>query len=386
MGLISGTSHDAVDACVADFTVDGDTLSTDILHASSTPYPSELNTRIDAALPPAEAPLADVCQLDVEIGQFFASVAASAVARAGGADLVCSAGQTVFHWVEGDRARGSLQLGQPAWIAEATKLPVVADVRSRDIAAGGHGAPLVPIFDVLLVAGFGLGRTWPVAVVNLGGIANLTVVAPGQEPVGYDTGPANALVDAMVRDTTGRPCDTDGELANAGRIDETVLGRMLDEPYFRQAPPKSTGKELFNAAYVRRHIPDSMTVEDAAATLTALTARTLAARLRAHGVRQAIMGGGGVRNPSLMRMISAQLPGVDVRPIDALRVPSDQKEALAFALVGWLTWHSLPGTIPSATGARRAAVLGSINPGAEPLQLPPRPTTAPTRLCLPGAP
>ena len=190
------------------------------------------------ALPPSALTFAEACELDTLIGQAFAEVAADAAERAGGVDLICSHGQTVYHWVRGRQVHGTLQIGQPAWIAERTGVPVVADVRVRDVVAGGQGAPLVSLMDVMLLSGLP-GRP---AGLNLGGIANMTVLRPvgGGGPVAYDTGPANALIDAaVVRASRGRlRYDEDGRLAAGGRVDEVLLTELLAEPYYRLDPPE----------------------------------------------------------------------------------------------------------------------------------------------------
>ncbi|MGW2936575.1 anhydro-N-acetylmuramic acid kinase, partial [Streptomyces sp. NPDC001156] len=306
-------------------------------------------------------------------------------AVAGAADLVVSHGQTMHHWVEDGTVRGTLQLGQPAWIAEATGLPVVSDLRSRDVAAGGQGAPLVGMTDTLLLRGL----PGVPAALNLGGIANVTVVAPGADPVAFDTGPANALLDAAVRHFTDGAAsyDEDGRRAGAGRVSAELLAALLDDPYYRRPAPKSTGKEHFHLPYLLRTLAAVPTPDanDVLATLSRLTAVTVADACQAHGVTSLVVSGGGVRNPVLMRMIAEELPGVALRPSDDLGLPSDAKEALAFAVLGFLTVNGLPGALPSGTGARRAALLGSITPGLSPLRLP-EPAALPPRLLRIPAP
>ncbi|HEX6498714.1 MAG TPA: anhydro-N-acetylmuramic acid kinase [Micromonosporaceae bacterium] len=374
--MISGTSHDGVDVAVVDFAVTGDTLHGGVRYAASTPYPDELRERLMRALPPAEVTLAEVCALDTLIGQAFADAACAALDRSGGADLVCSHGQTVYHWVDAGRVLGTLQIGQPAWIAERTGLPVVADLRSRDVAAGGQGAPLVAVLDLMLLAGLP-GRA---AALNLGGIANITVPRPpgGGAPVAYDTGPANALIDAAaIRASGGRlRFDVDGRLAAAGRVDDDLLDDLLADPYYALPAPKTTGKELFHAGYLdrvlARHpgLPD----EDVVATVTALTAAAVAAEVRRYQVDTLIASGGGCANPTLMAMLARRLDGVRIGTADTLGVRPDAKEAVAFALLGWLTAHGLAGDVPSCTGSAGGRVLGAIVPGREPLRLPePRP-------------
>ncbi|HEY4752399.1 MAG TPA: anhydro-N-acetylmuramic acid kinase, partial [Candidatus Limnocylindrales bacterium] len=211
LGMISGTSMDGIDAAVVDFASDGDTLHGRILHGSTTRYRPPLRDRLIAAMPPESTTFEEVCRLDTLVGQEFAAVAQDVAAAVGGVDLVVSHGQTMFHWVDGGHALGTLQIGEPAWIAERTGVPVLSDTRIRDIVAGGHGAPLVSYLDSLLLA----GRGGTAIALNLGGISNITVVRPDGSLVAYDIGPANALVDAVVTAEGLDPAgyDTDGRLA-----------------------------------------------------------------------------------------------------------------------------------------------------------------------------
>jgi anhydro-N-acetylmuramic acid kinase len=357
--MISGTSHDAIDTAVVDISCRDGVLEIAVAATGATPYPPALREELVSALPPGRVGMEEVCRLDTGIGHAFADAAADAVAAAGPVDLVCSHGQTVFHWTRGGEVLGTLQLGQPAWIAERLGVPVVADLRPRDVAAGGQGAPLVSYLDVLLLAGLP-GRT---GALNLGGIANLTV--GGGEPLAYDTGPASALLDAAVRTATGRPYDEDGALAAAGTVHEGLLADLLAEPYYRRPAPKTTGKELFHGGYTDRFLAGrpGLALPDLLRTLTALTARTVADAVRAHRLDALLVSGGGTRNPVLMREVAAELPGVRVRPTDAVGLPADAKEAVAFAVLGWHTAHGLPATLPSCTGARGPRVLGALVPG-----------------------
>ncbi|MFI5729742.1 anhydro-N-acetylmuramic acid kinase [Kribbella sp. NPDC051587] len=363
IGLMSGTSYDAIDAAAADLRLDGDRLVLTPLGLLSQPYPDEVRRELAGLLPPASTSVAQVCRLDTGIGQAFAAVARQAVEQlcGGYADLIVSHGQTVYHWVDERQVRGTLQLGQPAWIAEATGTTVVSDLRARDVAAGGQGAPLVSIVDVLWLR----GRTGVPIALNLGGIANITVV--DGEPVAFDTGPANALIDAVVSElTVGRlSFDADGVMAGRGQVHEELLARLLAEPYYALPAPKSTGKELFNLAYLARMMEGlpEIPADDLVATVTALTARTVADAVRRHGGTEVIASGGGIRNPALMQRITSELDGVPVVNTDELGLPSAAKEALAFAVLGFLTVHGLGGTVPSCTGAAHSSVLGSITPG-----------------------
>ena len=380
IGMMSGTSYDAIDAAAADIRLEQDTVVLTPLGLVSRGYPADLQAAIAAALPPAATTLERVCRLDTGIGQAFAELADRANNELcdGKADLVASHGQTVFHWVDGGAVLGTLQIGQPAWIAERTGCPVVGDFRPRDVAAGGQGAPLVSIFDVLWLR----GRPGVAVAVNLGGIANITVA--GSDPIAFDTGPANALIDAAITHQSAGALtfDRDGKLAAAGRVRPELLDRLLAEPYYRRPAPKSTGKELFHLDHLMRaldglpQLPD----EDVIATLTMLTARTVADAVRQVGATELIASGGGTLNPTLMAMLRGELPGIGVSTSDQLGLPSAAKEALAFAVLGFLTAHGLPGTIPSCTGARHASVLGSVTPGRHGLPRPDGPVVVPNRL------
>ncbi|MFA7763938.1 anhydro-N-acetylmuramic acid kinase [Streptomyces sp. NRRL S-448] len=413
VGLMSGTSYDAIDAAAADLSLDGDTLVLTPLGMISTAYDDDLRADLAGALPPAGADLATVCRLDTRIGRAFAAAAVRADEElcGGRADLVASHGQTVFHWAEDGRVHGTLQIGEAAWIAEATGRPVVSGFRTRDVAAGGQGAPLVSIVDVMWLR----GRPGVPVALNLGGIGNVTVVpggaeGTGGEPLAFDTGPANALIDAAVRALAGRDAsgeaytmDTGGALAARGAVHPPLLRRLLDDPYYARPAPKTTGKELFHLPYLRSALGPCgpLPAEDVVATLTRLTARTVADAIRPFGATEVIASGGGTRNPVLMDWLREELSGVGrtdgaggadaaggcvVRSSDELGLPAGAKEAYAFAVLGWLTAHGLPGTVPSCTGARRASVLGSITPGGPGLRLPRPPATAPVRLTVGGGP
>lgn len=395
-GLMSGTSADALDVALVELTDDvegaggaassapGDLRMRLIAHRE-VPFEEHLGLALLRLLEPDPVPLALLSSVDARLGRACADAVTAVLADTGVAcDLVVAHGQTVRHDVTDGVVTATLQIGQPAWIAEATGVPVLSDVRSRDVAAGGQGAPLASILDHLLLAGDG-ERT---AMLNLGGIANLTVVDPGLDPVAFDTGPANALIDLMARRITGEPraVDRDGALAASGRPDPALLEALLSEPYYALPAPKTTGKELFHADYLDRHLrahPDVSDL-DAIATLTALTARTVADACRRHDVRRVIASGGGTRNPTLLRDLRAELgDGVPVGTTDeALGLPEAAKEACLMALIGWLTWHGLPATLPSVTGATRGTLAGRLTPGARPLVLPPPRAALPARLVI----
>ncbi|WP_369231615.1 anhydro-N-acetylmuramic acid kinase [Streptomyces sp. R21] len=380
IGLMSGTSYDAIDAAAADLVLDGDTLALRPLGLVSEAYDGDLRDALAAALPPASTTLAEVCRLDTLIGRAFAATAVRANRELcdGDAELIASHGQTVYHWVEDSRVRGTLQIGQPAWIAEATGLPVVADFRPRDIAAGGQGAPLVSLVDLLWLR----GRPGTPVALNLGGIANLT--AP--DGTAFDTGPGCALIDAAAQGFSGGRLsyDVDGALAARGRVHPLLLDRLLDEPYYARPAPKTTGKELFHLGHLHEALAGvgTLPAEDVIATLTALTARTVADAVRGAGATEVVASGGGTRNPVLMGMLAAELPGVALRDSGELGLPSAAKEAYAFAVLGFLTLHGLAGTAPASTGARHPSVLGSLTPGRDGFRLPPPAPKPPARLVL----
>lgn len=376
IGLISGTSADGVDVAAAGFELRGDVVELVPGGHAELPYPEQLRTRLLAALEPARCGAGELCALDAEIGRLFADAARRGADElaAGPAELVCSLGQTVHHLVEDGRARGTLQLGQPAWIAERTGLPVVSDLRSRDVAAGGQGAPLAGLLDQLWLAG---GP--PTAALNLGGIANITVA---DRALAYDTGPGNALLDAAASMLGHGARDTGGALAARGNVRADLLDALLADPHYRREPPKSTGKEHFHAEYLRRHLAAVPPVADAdlLATLTELTAATAAAECRAHAVRRVVASGGGVRNPSLLAALRTQLGEIELLVSDELGMPASGKEAYLAALLGFLAANGLPGNLPATTGARGPRILGSFTPGEGPLQLPRPATTGPHRL------
>ena len=349
---------DGLDAAVAQFELDGGAVAMSPLRHIERPWPDRARTRLHAALGPTTA--GELCELDQLIGQASAELAAELLP----ADLVVSHGQTVHHWVQDGAAKGTLQLGQPAWIVQATGLPVVSDVRPRDIAAGGHGAPLAGILDDLWLRG-----RYTRAALNLGGIANVTIVRRGRPPLAFDTGPANCLLDEAARRTTGRCSDEDGRLAARGTPDAALLRRLLDDPYYALVPPKTTGREHFCLGGLG-DLGD-LAPEHLLATLTELTAITVADALAPYAPAEVVASGGGVRNPALLAALKRRLP---LTVSDEHGLPAQAKEAYLMALIGFLVWHQ----VPLLTGPH---VLGRISPGDAPLALPP-PAAPPTGLVI----
>lgn len=355
---------DGLDAAVAELGWAGGAVAMSPLRHIERPWPDPVRARLHAALGPTTA--SELCELDQLIGQASAELAAELLP----ADLVVSHGQTVHHWVRDGEAKGTLQLGQPAWIVQATGLPVVSDVRPRDIAAGGHGAPLAGVLDDLWLAG-----EHPRAALNLGGIANVTIVRRSRPPLAFDTGPANCLLDEAARRTTGRPNDEDGRLAARGTPDAALLRCLLDDPYFALAPPKSTGREHFCLAGLRGlGGPGDLAEfapENLLATLTELTAITVADALAPYAPAEVVASGGGVRNAALLAALKRRLP---VTVSDEHGLPAQAKEAYLMALIGFLVWHQ----VPLLTGPK---VLGRLSFGDAPLRLPP-PAVPPTGLLI----
>jgi anhydro-N-acetylmuramic acid kinase len=393
IGLLSGTSMDGVDIAVAELRVTDETIELHPRGHAEVPYSSALRNALLSALPPHTSTAEVLCRLDTEVGQAFADAAADALTDLadGRADLVASLGQTLYHWVSPDdgQALGTLQIGQPAWIAEATGLPVVADLRVRDVVAGGHGAPLASVLDRLWLRGLaddggGNGGGEVVAALNIGGIANITVVAPDSPAIAFDTGPGNALLDAAARMISNGAWQlgVDGDLAAQGSCRDDLLKVLLTDPYYAAPPPKSTGKEYFHVEYLREALADVPRVSgpDLLATLVELTAATIADACQAHGVTRVVSSGGGVRNPTLMSALGRRLAPATLVGSDELGLPGEAKEAYLCALLGFLTWSGIPANVPSATGARGARLLGSITPGSTALVLPEPTTTTVTRL------
>lgn len=377
---------DGVDVAVAELSVVGGTVELVPVGHIELPYPPELRAALLAALPPNPSSAEQLCRLDTAVGQVFAAAAGHALATIaeGRADVVASLGQTIYHWVDGGHALGTLQLGQPAWIAEATGLPVVSDLRSRDVAAGGHGAPLAGVLDRLwLRDGTATARATQAAL-NIGGIANITVVAPDRPALAFDTGPGNALLDAAARMISGGVWhqDVDGDLAAQGSVHTGLLDVLLADPYYALAPPKSTGKEYFHLDHLTAALDKVGHVagDDLLATLVELTAATVADACLAHGVTRVVASGGGVRNPTLMAALARRLAPATLVTSDEAGLPASAKEAYLTALLGFLTWSGVPADTTGTTGSRGPRLLGSITPGSGPLRLPEPATTEVIRL------
>ena len=336
-----------------------------VAHAT-TPWLREVRQRI-LAVSNAACHTADISRLNFELGELYAKAVSGTCRRAKVAldsvELIGCHGQTIFHEA-GTQRRNTLQIGEAAVIAERFGIPVVSDFRTRDIAAGGQGAPLVPFADYLL---FCSRRVHRVAL-NIGGIANITSLPAGGAPesvIAFDTGPGNMVVDQLVeRETNGRErFDRDGRIAARGHVDRTLLDELLRDPYFRRKPPKTAGREQYGAAFLERLTARGLSFEDRVATATAFTAASIALGVRrfAAGAQEVIAAGGGTHNRQLMAQIAALLPECRMTTSDEFGIDADAKEAIAFAVLAHRTWLRKTGNLPSATGARRAVVLGKIS-------------------------
>jgi anhydro-N-acetylmuramic acid kinase len=367
LGLMSGTSLDGIDAVLLDLRPRGDAYTFEVLGFKSIPFDPEFRTwLLDKVLPPSRPAPAILARLDRELGRRLAE-AALAVAGDEPVDFVASHGLTVFH--DGAERR-TLQLGDPYLIREALGATVVFDFRRADCAAGGQGAPLVPYVDAMLLR----SDLRDTLALNLGGIANLTVIrqgAPASEVRAWDVGPGNILLDAFVRARTRgkQTYDADGVHALSGRVSQAAVEKMLADPYFAMEPPKSTGRERFGTHFLKKHAASlaKLSLANGCATLAAFTVEAIARDIERYAPPRArmIVSGGGVHNHSLLAGIALRVgSGYDVVPFEDLGVDGDAKEAMAFALLGYEALRGRPAGVPAVTGANCATVLGAIAPRA----------------------
>ena len=398
-GIMSGTSADGID--VALVRIDRVTSARDRdrrrREASSAPkllghaqlsYPADVRRAVLASMNSPRASVADLARLNFLLGDLYAeAVVAAQKKHRLRAELIGCHGQTLYHQGKAGTYLGrqlavTWQTGEASRIAARVGVPVVSDFRTADMAAGGKGAPLVPYLDFLVYRHAKIGRI----ALNLGGIANLTALPPKSalnEVLAFDTGPGNMVIDALTEQLFGEPCDRDGKIAASGRVLEPVIGPYLREGFFRQKPPKTAGREEFGREFAREFLHACHSAQgfrnspararavekrDVIATATALTARSIRDAIYRSVLPRAefselIISGGGAKNPTLMAGISHELrdSGLAVRSSDEFGIPSEAKEALAFAVLAFETWHRRPANVPSATGAKRPAVLGKIS-------------------------
>ncbi|MCP4241242.1 MAG: anhydro-N-acetylmuramic acid kinase [bacterium] len=377
---MSGTSADGVDAALMEWPEGTEPRPFRLLAFRELPFPENLQERIHRLAAGRSAPgeaLRELAALDVELGERFASAAGEVAAAAGvmldAVDAIASHGQTVAHYPE---LRATLQIGDPSLIAERTGCTTVADFRARDVAAGGEGAPLAPFFHFAAFADPAESRL----VLNLGGIANVTWLPAGAGPEAvraFDVGPANSLLDGAVRVLTqGRErIDVDGRRALCGRVDRELLEWLLDDDFLRRVPPKSTGRERYGAAEAEalasEWSADGRGLDDLLATLVAFSVEAVRRAADswlggADALQRVLVGGGGTRNAAFMQRLASVFGAAAVEPFDAVGVPADAAEAMAFALMGRNALLGLPNHLPECTGATRAAVLGEIASGKRP--------------------
>ena len=380
LGLMSGTSADGIDVALARISGAPPHLNAKLLGHTSFNFPTALRKEILQVAEQQPIPAGELSQLNFRLGHIYADAVLAACKKFKVAPsrihLIGNHGQTIFH--QGKPANyfskpiaSTLQIGEGSVIAARTGITTVSDFRPADMALGGQGAPLVPYVDYLLYRHPKLGRV----SLNLGGIANITVIPANAKPsqvFAFDTGPANILIDALVQHFThGRQrFDRDARLAQAGGSIPTLLNELMKDPYLKLAPPKSTGREYYGRVYVqkllavgRKHHAKPNDLIRAATVFTALSIVDALNRfvLRKHKILQLIVSGGGARNPLILTELSAVLPGVAILPSSHFGIREDAKEAFAFALLAYETFHQRPGNLPSATGARGAAILGKIS-------------------------
>lgn len=364
VGLISGTSVDGVDAALVSFSDSRENFRPVLLASLLHPYPASLRSDILSLFLPGNDEVDRLGAIDCAIGELFADAALHLLAKAGvQPDQVCaigSHGQTIRHRPQG-RHPFTLQIGNPYVLAEATSMDVVWDFRRRDMAVGGQGAPLAPLFHQAFMASDRETRV----VLNLGGIANITrLPMNASPPVAFDTGPANGLMDAWIQRVKGLPFDKDGDWAGSVAADDGLLAVLLDEPYFRLGPPKSTGKELFHLPWVeaRRDLA-SLDPAVVQATFLALTVESVARAIESSGGCERVLAcGGGVHNLALLRNLATRL-GVAVDSTASVGVPPDWLEAMAFAWLARCFVRNEALVTQPFTGARKPAILGSFVPG-----------------------
>jgi anhydro-N-acetylmuramic acid kinase len=396
-GVMSGTSADGINVALVRFSADTGRARRPFPHKDphsnftllahdEYPFPAPVRRTILAMMNAELARVADLARLNFLLGELYAeAVAKTARKHRVKLDLVGCHGQTLYHQGVAERFLGrklavTWQTGEGAVIAARLSVPVVSDFRPADIAAGGKGAPLVPFLDYLLYRDQRAGRMAQNRIAqNIGGIANLTAIPAGASPsqvVAFDTGPGNMVMDAVMDELYGKPYDRNGTVAASGRVLDGVTAELLRAHFFRQKPPRTAGREEFGREYVGRFLRmcHGASKPDIVATATALTARSIAGaaqrfvmpRFRAGGKRRAhqmIVSGGGAKNPTLIAMLRKEVAplGIELHFSDEFGLPAEAKEAVAFALLAYETWHRRPSNVPSATGAKRAAILGKIS-------------------------
>lgn len=363
IGMMSGTSMDGIDACLVEINED---FSFRILDSHSIPYPDEVIEKLLLAAN-NHASTGDICNLNFVVAKLFAKCANELVKKSTNkedVDYIASHGQTIFHIPKdistgGITTKSTLQIGDISVIAQETGICTIGNFRTRDMAAGGLGAPLVPFADELIFK-----KDVPRAIQNIGGIGNVTVLSPHSETFAFDTGPGNMLIDYFVKKLFNKSYDESGEIAALGKVDEDWLSELLNEPYYSQNPPKTTGRELFNDEYAQKiFLSAPKNPHDVVATLTALTAKTIALAYEnfiPFKLKEVVIGGGGAYNKTLIKFLRSYLGNIEVKTHKDFGLEDKLKESVAFAILGYCTLNNITNNLPNCTGANEKVVMGEI--------------------------
>lgn len=365
MGLMSGTSCDGCDASIVEIKRGKPKL----LFFYSKEYPEELRERIRRCMDREKGRVDLITQVNFEIGQFFGRVAREAMIKSGiTPHIIASHGQTIYHIPRPDRSKGektksTFQIGEAACIVEETGIPVISDFRVQDVAAGGDGAPLVPMADFIMFR----QKNKSISIHNIGGISNLTYIPKDANPedvIAFDTGPGNVLINQLARKMFGMEYDPEGKIAREGKVHMEIVKRLLDHPYFKLNPPKSTGPEEFNIELLNEYI-NRIPGKDLLASVTFFTAKSIALAYKEYiiprGLNELLIAGGGSYNKTLINWIKEELKGIPVYTFEERGLNSKARESMAFAILGYLAWKRRPNNLPQVTGARHPVIMGKIS-------------------------
>ena len=360
IALMSGTSCDSIDAGLCEVMPD---LSCRLISGINYKYPVHIRAKLFKIFR-GEASVKDICRMNFAVGKCFADACQVLISEFGKPDFISSHGQTVYHYpfdesLDGISLKSTLQIGESAVIAKETGCPVISDFRQADIAAGGQGAPLVCFADEKWFKGRNL------AIQNIGGISNVTVISKEKETFGFDTGPGNIIIDYCMNKFFNKPFDNDGMIAASGNVSESWLDCLMQDEYYFKNPPKTTGREYFSPVYIENALkfgPENP--KDIIATVTALTAKTIASayeRFVDTDIEEVIIGGGGAYNPALMKFLRSYLPRhIKLKTHEDYGISNNFKEVMAFALLGYCRWYNIPNNLPSCTGAEKRVVMGKL--------------------------
>lgn len=366
ISLMSGTSCDSIDVGLCEVMPD---LSCKLIDGINVKYPEFVREKLFEFFE-GKCDLKDMCQMNFVVGKCFADAANEMIKKHGKPDFIASHGQTVYHYpfdegIDGINLKSTLQIGESAIIAQETGCLTISNFREADIAQGGNGAPLVCFADEKLFKNKGLN----VAVQNIGGISNVTVVSKEHATFGFDTGVGNIMIDYCCNKFFNMPYDKDGKISAEGTISENWLDCLLQDEYYYLSPPKTTGREYFSPKYIKNALKFGPTdPKDIITTLTALTAKSIAQAYERYvypntDIKEVIIGGGGAYNPTLMKFLRGYLPKhIELKTHEDYGISNNFKEVIAFALLGYCTYYGIPNNVPSCTGAKKRVVLGKITP------------------------